>query len=48
MAFKAKPLTRQASSIVTRSPQLLAICGAPVMPLLKYLTVKSVISRVPV
>src|SRR6218665_1096485 len=41
MAFRAKPLTRQASSIVTRSPQLLEICGAPVMPLLKYLTVWS-------
>src|SRR5579885_3746207 len=43
MAFRAKPLTRQASSIVTSSPQLLAICGAPAMPLLKYLTVRSVI-----
>jgi len=31
MAFKAKPLIRHASSIVTRSPQLLEICGAPVM-----------------
>ena len=34
IAFRAETLTRQASSIVTRSPQLLLICGAPVAPLL--------------
>src|SRR6218665_1939759 len=43
MAFSAKPLTRQALSIVTRSSQFLDICGAPVMALVKYLTVRSVL-----